>query len=212
MTKYIEWIHRFIPGAGPQTLLLLHGTGGNEDDLLPLGRDLCPEAGLLSPRGRVLENGMPRFFRRLGPGVFDEEDLERRTGELAGLVSDAVDAYGLDPQRIVALGYSNGANIAASLLLRHPGRVRAAALLHAMVPFEPGAPAGLRGTDVLITAGREDPMVPGDQAERLAQILGKSGARVRLEWLPGGHELTKRELEVVGDWFNFLTKEVSLEK
>jgi phospholipase/carboxylesterase len=193
-------IHRFVRGSKLDTLLLLHGTGGDEDDLLALGRDLDPEANLLSPRGQVLENGMPRFFRRLALGVFDLEDLAARTHELARFVNDAVETYELDPSGITAVGYSNGANIAASLLLLHPGLLSSAALLHAMVPFEPEEPPALEGTPVLVTAGRRDQMVTPDQAKRLAEILKEAGADVTLEWQPGGHELTQAEFEDLRTW------------
>ena len=155
-----DFIHRFLP-AGPgggTTLLLLHGTGGDEGDLLPLGRALLPGAALLSPRGRVLERGMPRFFRRLAEGVFDQEDLARRTDELAAFLEGAATRYGFDPGRVVAVGFSNGANIAASLLLRHPGRLRGAVLLSPMVPFEPEPAPDLGGTPVFIGAGKAGPV------------------------------------------------------
>lgn len=202
MSKQLGMVHRFIKGTRPDTLLMLHGTGGDEDDLLALGRNLDAGANLLSPRGQVLENGMPRFFRRLSIGEFDLEDLEARTHELAGFISDSVDAYELDPTRIVAVGYSNGANIAASLLLLHPGVLRAAALLHAMVPFEPKERTLLRCTNILITAGRRDTMVSEGQAQRLADIFAASEAQVSLEWQPGGHELTQAELDTVRNWLD----------
>lgn len=202
----LGFTHRFVPGSDATTLLLLHGTGGNETDLVGLGRALAPGAQLLSPRGKVLENGMPRFFRRLAMGVFDVEDLKARTHELARFVEDAAEAYELDKTRIVAVGYSNGANIAASLLLLRPGLLRAAALLHAMVPFEPDALPDLSATDVLLTAGRHDQMVPAQQAERLAQILARAGADVSMEWQGGGHELNPGEIESVKNWLNKLER------
>lgn len=213
MTEQLGLKHRFIAGSKPQTLLLLHGTGGDENDLITLGRGIDPEASILSPRGQVLEEGMPRFFRRLAPGVFDLPDLLARTHELATFVDEACQAYKLQTGDIIAIGYSNGANIAASLLLLHPGVFRAAALLHAMVPFEPSSIGMsietkerpiLEGTNVLLTAGRQDSIVPSDQAERLARILEDAGATVRLEWQPGGHELTQGELAGVEDWINDL--------
>src|SRR5262249_44741086 len=144
--------------AGSTTLLLLHGTGGDEEDLIPLGRALLPGAGLLSPRGKVLERGAPRFFRRLAEGVFDQEDLARRTAELASFIGAAVKSYELDPDGIVAVGFSNGANIAASLLLRRPGLLRAAVLLSPMVPFELATLPDLSGTAIFIGGGRRDPI------------------------------------------------------
>jgi predicted esterase len=158
------------------TLLLLHGTGGNENALLDLGNMLLPGAALLSPRGKVLERGMPRFFRRLAEGVFDQEDLALRTDELVAFLKDAVNEYQLDPARIVAVGYSNGANIAASVLLRHPRALAGAVLFHPMVPFEPKEPPALAGTKVFMSAGRFDPMVPRELTERLAELLVNCGA------------------------------------
>lgn len=202
MSQQLGMVHRFIKGTRPDTLLMLHGTGGDEDDLLALGRSLDANANLLSPRGLVLENGMPRFFRRLEMGVFDIEDLEARTHELVAFIGDAVAAYEVDPARIIAVGYSNGANIAASVLLLHPGVLKAAALLHAMVPFEPKERTLLRNTNILITAGRRDPMVPAGQAQRLADIYAESEADVTLNWQPGGHELTQSELDIVKNWLD----------
>jgi phospholipase/carboxylesterase/glyoxalase family protein len=200
----LGFVHRFAPAtdAGEtRTLLLLHGTGGNEDDLLPLGRHLLPGAALLSPRGKVLERGgMPRFFRRLAEGVFDLEDLRFRTEEIAAFVRAAADAYGFDTDRVVAAGYSNGANIAASLLLQEPGTLAAAALFHAMVPFEPETLPDLSGTPVLLTAGRADPLVPPQNTERLAAILREAGAQVSLLWQPGGHQLGQPEVATAREW------------
>ena len=155
-----DFVHVFEPGTDPARppVLLLHGTGGDETDLLPLGRLVAPGAALLSPRGPVLENGMPRFFRRLAEGVFDEDDLRRRTDDLAAFIRDAQARYGIAAP--VALGFSNGANIAASLLLRHPGLLRGAALLRAMVPYAEPPAARLDGTKVLLLSGTADPIVP----------------------------------------------------
>lgn len=201
----LGFIHRYIEGEDPLTLLLLHGTGANEDDLVPLGKQLAPKANLLSPRGKVLENGMPRFFRRLAMGVFDVADLKERTDELAGFVSDATEAYGLNRERIVAVGYSNGANIGASLLLRHPGLLHGAALLHVMVPYEMDQLPELSGTSVLLTGGDRDPMIPAGQTQELADTLKRAGADVELAMQPGGHELTHPEVEAVAGWFSKLT-------
>ncbi len=200
MSEDLGFVHRFIPRKGPLTLLLLHGTGGDENDLVGLGRALDRDTNLLSPRGKVLENGMPRFFRRLAMGVFDIEDLVARTHELAGFVDKAVKAYSLDTGHMVAIGYSNGANIAASMLLLRPELLSGAALLHAMLPFQPESVPDLSGKPVLLTAGRHDSMVPSDQAEQLAQIYRGAGAQVTLEWMPGGHELTQQEVQAATDW------------
>lgn len=194
------FISRFVPGTTGQTLLLLHGTGGNESDLLPIGRALAPAATLLSPRGRVLEGTMPRFFRRLAEGVFDQQDLALRTDELADFLRASIAEHGLDPAGIVAVGFSNGANIAASLLLRHPGLLREAILWRAMVPFEPGRPGGLSGTRVRMGEGRFDPIVPVRNAERLAAILREGGAEVTLDWRETGHQLEPGEIEDARDW------------
>jgi predicted esterase len=198
----LDFIHRFIPptSEGLPTLLLLHGTGGNEDDLLDLGSTLMPGAGRLSPRGKVLENGMARFFRRLAEGVFDLEDLRRRTAELAEFVAAAAEAYGLDRSRVVAVGYSNGANIAASLLLLRPAVLAAAVLLHAMVPLVPDTLPDLRDKPVYLSAGRLDTMIPPREAERLARLLESAGARVTLAWQPGGHGLAPGERESAAAW------------
>lgn len=202
----LGFIHRYIPPAvgaepaGATTLLLLHGTGGDEEDLIPLGRALLPGAGLLSPRGKVLEGTAARFFRRLAEGVFDQEDLAFRTGELASFIAAAAEAYRLDPHGIVAVGFSNGANIAASVLLRKPGLLRGAVLLSPMVPFEPSTMPNLSGTAVFIGAGRRDPIVPPENTERLAAILREAGASVTLHWEAGGHTVADGELRAAREW------------
>jgi phospholipase/carboxylesterase len=198
----LGFVHRFEAGArddGP-TLLLLHGTGGDEHDLVPLGRALAPDAALLSPRGQVLENGMPRFFRRLAEGVFDIPDLVRRTEDLATFVGRATAHYGLHPRRVVAVGFSNGANVAASVLLMRPGVLRAAALFRAMVPLDPDVRPDLHGTSVFLAAGRADPIVPAGNTERLADILAAAGADVTLRWNPGGHGLTPGDVSQAKGW------------
>ncbi len=203
-----DFVHRYLPakdGASEEaTLLLLHGTGADENDLIPLGRALLPGAAILSPRGKVLERGMPRFFRRLAEGVFDLEDLRNRTGELADFIEDAATRYDFDPARLVAVGFSNGANIAASVLLRRPGVIPAALLLSPMVPFEPESVPGLVGTVVFIGAGRSDPIVPQDHPERLASMLRDGGADVTLHWEPAGHTITAAEVEAARRWLDAL--------
>jgi glyoxalase family protein len=202
----LGFVHRYIPPAsggelaGGTTLVLLHGTGGDEEDLLPLGRALLPGAGMLSPRGTVLERGAPRFFKRHAEGVFDQEDLALRTQELASFIEAAEKTYELEADGVVAVGFSNGANIAASLLLRRPGLLRGAVLLSPMVPFEPETMPDLSGTSVFIGAGRTDPIVPVAQAERLAEMLRQAGADVTLHWEPGGHGITKREVDAAREW------------
>jgi predicted esterase len=186
--------------SGTPTLLLLHGTGGTEMDLLQLGRVLAPEAGVLSPRGKVLERGMPRFFRRLSEGVFDEEDLKVRTAELADFIAAAAAHYQFEPRRVIAAGFSNGANIAGSLLLLRPEALGGAILFRAMVPLVPAALPRHRDTPVLISNGRQDPLVSVDETKRLADLLRRSGAAVTVEWQSGGHELTPQDLNGAKRW------------
>jgi len=181
-------------------MLLLHGTGGDENDLVELGRALAPGASLLSPRGRVLERGMPRFFRRLAEGVFDLEDLRRRTAELAQFVREAADVYRFGGARIVAVGYSNGANIAAALLLLEPGVLAGAVLFHAMVPIVPQVVPDLSSTPVFLSGGRSDAMIPPRETERLAELLQGAGARLAVSWQPGGHSLTSDEVQAAREW------------
>jgi phospholipase/carboxylesterase len=200
----LGFIHRFRPGSrtGAPPLLLLHGTGGNEDDLLSLGETLAPGSPLISPRGKVLENGMPRFFRRLAEGVFDEEDLRFRARELADFLSAARKAYDLGETPPIGVGYSNGANIAAALLLLHPGSLSGGLLLRPMVPLIPEALPRLDGIPVLIAAGRNDPIVPAAQPRALADLLGSAGADVTLHGSNAAHGLTREDLEVGERWMN----------
>jgi len=196
-------IHRFIPTperSGARTLLLLHGTGGDENDLIPLGRDLDPAAGLLSPRGNVLENGMPRFFRRLAEGVFDEEDVIRRAHELADFVGAAAEQYEFDPQRVFAVGYSNGANMAAAILLLRPEILAGAVLFRAMVPLVPPVMPDLVRTRVLLSSGEHDPIVPKENAQRLAAMLREAGANVMVRFEPAGHALAFGDIETAKGW------------
>lgn len=198
----LGFVHLFRSpaAAGAPVLLLLHGTGGNERDLLPLGEALVPESGVLSPRGKVLERGMPRFFRRLAEGVFDLDDLENRTHELARFLERAGEHYAFDRRRLVAVGFSNGANIAASLLLLEPLALGGAVLFRAMVPLEPEPLPEIPGTPVLISNGRMDPLVSADQTDRLALLLRGAGADVTVAWQSAGHELTAGDLAQAQQW------------
>jgi phospholipase/carboxylesterase len=195
-----DFIHEFVPGTSRRTLLLLHGTGGNEHDLIPLGRELDPNAALLSPRGKILENGMPRFFRRLAEGVFDMDDLKQRTNELADFVAAAVQHHKLAADRLVAVGYSNGANIAASMLLLRPEILRAAILFRAMVPLVPENLPDLSPVRVWISAGNQDPIIPTSETERLAQLLRRAGADVTVRFANANHGLTNAEVEIARHW------------
>jgi predicted esterase len=195
--------HVYVPaktGASARTLLLLHGTGGDENDLLSLGASLDGAANLLSPRGQILENGMPRFFRRLSMGVFDVEDLKFRTAELAEFVIAAASEYGFDPGPVIAAGYSNGANIAASLMLLRPGVLAGGILLRPMVPLIPETAPDLRKVGVFLAAGRRDPIVRPQETERLAALFKQYGADVSLHWSEQGHELSAAEIEQARRW------------
>jgi phospholipase/carboxylesterase len=196
----LGFIHRFIPATMPglPPLLLLHGTGGDEDDLIALAQQLLPGAALLSPRGKVLEHGMPRFFRRLAEGVFDLDDLKLRTTELADFIAAARKAY--DLRAPVAVGFSNGANIAASLLLTKPDALASAVLFRAMLPFEPEAMPGLAGKPVLLLSGSNDQMIPFSAAKRLAEILQAAGADLTYKTFPTGHGLTQNDLIAAAQW------------
>ena len=220
--KQPDFKYRFIPSQSQQhvgdnsdqayrpkdnksetlTLLLLHGTGGNEDDLIQVGQMISPSASLLSPRGKVLENGMPRFFKRLAEGVFDLEDLKFRTRELADFAKDASNIYGFDLNKTIAVGFSNGANIAASLLLSYPGTLMGAILFRAMVPFIPNSPLDLSDKKVLLSAGVFDPIVSEHQTRSLFDILEKNRANVTLKWQQSGHNLTESDILDAKEWLS----------
>ena len=224
--KHTDFKYRFIPSPSQQqrqqhvadnsdkaygprdnqsealTLLLLHGTGGNEDDLIQVGQMISPYASLLSPRGKVLENGMPRFFKRLAEGVFDMEDLKRRTRELADFVKEASDIYSFDLNKTIAVGFSNGANIAASLLLLYPETLMGAILFRAMVPFIPNSPINLSDKNVLLSAGMFDPIVSESQTQSLFDILEKSGSNTTLKWQQSGHNLTELDILDAKEWIS----------
>jgi len=195
-----DFIHEFVPGNSSRTFLLLHGTGGNERDLIPLGRALDPNASLLSPRGKILENGMPRFFRRLAEGVFDLEDLKHRANELADFVSAAAQHYGFDGDNLVAVGYSNGANIAAAMLLLRPEILPTAILFRAMVPLHPEKLPNLSSARVWIGAGDQDPIVRASETKALVELLRHAGANVTIRFARAGHGLTNDDLEAAREW------------
>jgi len=202
MSGGLGFIHRFRPGTPgvPDTILALHGTGGNEDDLIGIAQTMAPGAAVISPRGKVLEAGAPRFFRRLAEGVFDPAEVRSRGEELATFVRAAVAQYDLDPAFVFALGYSNGANIASTVMLVDPGLIRAAVLLRPMLVFEPDEKADLTGKSALLSAGRVDPIVSRESVEKLAHLLEERGADVTVKWQLGGHNLVPGEIKEAGDW------------
>lgn len=195
-----DFIYRFIPGTSERTLLLLHGTGGNENDLLPLGRAIDPDAALLSPRGKVLENGAPRFFRRLAEGIFDEEEVSARAEELSAFVSGAAKKHEFDENALIAVGYSNGANIASAMMLLCFAKYHAAILLRPMVPLSNPPEISLKNSRVLISAGQFDPIANPDQVKTLADLFRERSAEVELRMQQSGHELTNADLEAARDW------------
>jgi len=197
-------VHRWEPAtvADAPTLLLLHGTGGDENDLIPLAHLIAPGAALLSVRGNAEEQGAPRFFRRLREGVFDLEDLARRTGDLGDFLVAAGTQYRFAASTLFAIGFSNGANVAASLLLSRPAALAGGVLIRAMVPFEPSTLPELAGRAVLLSQGRMDPLIPVAGAERLATLLEQAGAEVEVAWQPGGHGLTPGDITVARRWLS----------
>ena len=202
----LGFVHVFVPAEGPSrvpvTLLLLHGTGGDERDLLPLGRRLWPEAALLGVRGKVLENGMPRYFRRFAEGVFDIDDLKARTDEFAEFIDAAAEHYGFSKRHLVAVGYSNGANMAASLILLHPHYLAAGVLFRAQLPFTPAIVRNFSELAVFIAAGTQDQIVPRDETQQLVTVLAGGGADVSMFWHRGGHELGDDDVAAAKTWLS----------
>lgn len=206
MSATATFIHRFVPAENSRrTLLVLHGTGGNEDDLLPIGRMLDPESALLSPRGKVLENGAPRFFRRIREGVFDEEDIIRRANELADFVSTAVKENGLNASQLIAVGYSNGANIASAMMLLRPEVLRGAVLFRGQTPLVPKKLPDLTGKAVFLASGKFDSIVDAESAGKLAHMLKQAGAEVTHEWRESGHELSRVDIDEAREWLSRLS-------
>jgi phospholipase/carboxylesterase len=195
----VEFIHKFVPGKLPVTVLLLHGSGGDENDLLPVARALVPGAAFLSPRGKVLEQGLRRFF------LLDRSDVKERTAELAGWIGEAVQQYAIDSARMYALGYSNGANIAAALMLLYPGSIAGACLFRSRGTVSPEALPSLEGAPVLISAGQTDHLITPEDAEALAKLLKSAGARVDLAIQNAGHDLTPADFSLAKQWFSKVT-------
>jgi len=207
MNNGLDFIHRFNSANSKAkqanlTLLLLHGTGGTEDDLIPLGKELASDASILSVRGKVLENGMPRFFRRLEEGVFDLEDLKMRTDELAEFILKSSSMYEFDPKKMVAVGYSNGANIGASLLLKRPKVLAGAILFRAMVPFVPDVLPDLSTKSIILLQGLRDPIVSRREAETLMKLFTDARCDVTLKWQDSGHNLTQEDIVLAKKWLD----------
>jgi phospholipase/carboxylesterase len=203
MTDDLGFIHRFVPAENSvsgETLIVLHGTGGNENDLVGIGQAIAPGAVIVSPRGKVLENGAPRFFKRLAEGVFDPKEVRSRAEELARFIHAAIAKYDLDASRIYALGYSNGANIASTVMFIEPRLLQGAVLFRPMLVYEPAERGDLSGASVFISAGRMDPIVPVTSVERLAELFESSHAEVTLKWQLAGHNLVPSEVREAADW------------
>jgi phospholipase/carboxylesterase len=203
MTEDLGFIHRFLPAedsANGETLVVLHGTGGDENDLIGIGQAIAPGAAILSPRGNVLENGAPRFFRRLAEGVFDPKEVRSRAEELARFIRAAVVTYRLDPTRVFALGYSNGANVASTVMFVEPGILQGAILFRPMLVYEPTERKDLSGSAVFISAGRMDPIVPTASVERLVKLFELAHAEVTLKWQLVGHNLVPSEVSEAANW------------
>jgi phospholipase/carboxylesterase len=202
VTDDLGFIHRFVPGEeSADTLLVLHGTGGSENDLIGIGQAIAPGAAILSPRGNVLENGAPRFFKRIAEGVFDPKEVRSRAEELARFIRAAAITYRLDTSRIFAFGYSNGANVASTVMLIEPGAIQGSILFRPMVVYEPPDKPDLSGSSIFISAGRLDPIVPTDSVEQLAEIFRSGNADVTLKWQIAGHNLVPSEVREAAEWF-----------
>jgi len=204
MSEDFGFIHRFVAAeesATGDSLVVLHGTGGDENDLIGIGQAIAPGAAIVSPRGNVLENRAPRFFKRLAEGVFDPKEVRSRAEELARFIRAAVVTYRLDPARVFALGYSNGANIASTVMLVEPGILNGAILFRPMLVYEPSEINDLAGSAVFISAGRMDPIVPAESVERLVELFDAAHAEVTLKWQLAAHSLVPSEVREAAEWF-----------
>jgi predicted esterase len=203
MTEDLGFIHRFVPAgdsASGETVIVLHGTGGNENDLIGIGQAIAPGAAIISPRGNVLENGAPRFFRRLAEGVFDPKEVRSRAQDLARFIRAAVVTYRLNATRVFALGYSNGANVASTVMLVEPGVLEGAILFRPMLVYEPTEKNDLSGSAVFISAGRMDPIVPTASVQKLAELFESAHAEVTLKWQLASHNLVPSEVREAAEW------------
>jgi len=203
MSEDLGFVHRFLPAGDSstnETLVVLHGTGGDENDLIGIGQAIAPGAAILSPRGNVLENGARRFFSRLAEGVFDPLEVRSRAKELAQFIRAAISKYNLDAARVFAFGFSNGANIASTVMLIEPGLLQGAILFRPMLVFEPDQKPDLAGAGVLISAGRMDPIVSTQNVQQLVELLSSAGAEVTLKWQLAAHNLVPSEVREASDW------------
>ena len=196
-----EFIHRFVPGTAPLTLLAMHGTGGDENDLLDVCRAIAPGAAVLSPRGQAVENGLFKFFARLAPGVFDEHEIRQRAAELAQWIAAASLQYGIDASRIHAFGYSNGANMAVATMLLHPGIIAGGVMLRPRLVLQPDPLPDLAGAPLLLAAGASDPAIPLSEFEALGRLLSKAGAAIDMAVAESGHDLTPQDFAMAKRWF-----------
>lgn len=190
------------PADDDRTIVALHGTGGNENDLVGLAREVGKTSAILSPRGQVLENGMPRFFRRMAANVFDEDDVVRRAGELSDFISASADTYGRNPDRLTALGYSNGANMAAAVILLHPEVFSCAALIRPLLPLQSPPLPDLHGKQILVLKGKHDAVIPSASTDRLVETFQRAGADVTIREMDAGHEITARDVDAISEWLS----------
>ena len=197
----MDFVHKFKPGRLPVALLLLHGSGGDENDLLPVAAALAPGAAVLSPRGNVVEHGARRFFSYPGPGGFDADEARQRVDDMAEWIDRITKEYAIDPHRLYGLGYSNGANMAAAAMLLRPGTIAGACLLRSRAVVTPANLPDLKGAPVLISAGQTDHLIPPSAAEALGQLLTNAGARVDLAIQNAGHDLTPADFSLGKQWF-----------
>lgn len=200
----MSFVYRYLPGTGedPRTAIVFHGTGGDENSLVPFAQSLMPGAAILSLRGRVDENGMPRFFRRFAEGAFDYDSIRIESDAVAEFLKQASVDYGIDLETAVGVGYSNGANIAWSTLLRHPGSFGTLVLFRPMVTLDDSS--DLTGKRIFVGTAEQDPIVPIENVQRLIEQMKSCGAQVEVSWHPGGHQLTRGEITLASSWLGMV--------